>query len=212
MILAAIGDIHGNLPALEAVLGVIDAEGIHTVVNTGDVVVGHGWSNEVIEIIRDRGIPTVQGETDRKALRFMRKREQFRGRLTMEAYKALEECAQTCRSENLEFLRRLPKTLTLEIDGITIAVGHGTLASQARGLTTADPDDTFRRQREMVPADVFVLGRTHEAYARKVDDALFVNPGSVGFGPTGEPGTASFAIVSTEAAPWDAELRTVRYS
>ena len=51
--LAVFGDIHGNLPAFEVVLRDIDAAGIQAMVNTGDIVVGHPWGNEVVDIVRD---------------------------------------------------------------------------------------------------------------------------------------------------------------
>ena len=65
MIFAAFGGVRGNLSALEAILAAVDAEGIQTLVNTGDCVVGGPAPNEVIELLRLRRIPTVQGQSDR---------------------------------------------------------------------------------------------------------------------------------------------------
>ncbi len=73
MLMAALGDIHGNLPALQAVLDAIDAEGIQTVVNTGDTVVGYPWPDDVIARLRERDVPSAQSESDRTVFRLARK-------------------------------------------------------------------------------------------------------------------------------------------
>jgi putative phosphoesterase len=209
VILAAIGDIHAHFPALEAVLRAIDGEGIQAIVNTGDCVVGHPWPGETIECLRSRNIPTAQGEYDRLALRFTRKRASMKARLSEIDFAAIKDTVRRCRSEQVEFLRRLPRVLTLRLDATEIVVAHGTLASQTQSLTAEENDERYRRQRETQPAQLYIFGRTHEAHSRWVDDALFVNPGSVGYGARDHE--ASFAIVNTETEPWSVEFRVVEY-
>ena len=64
MRLAVISDIHGNLPAVEAVLADIAARDVDAVCHLGDLV-GYGpWPNEVVERIRDEGIAGVAGNYD----------------------------------------------------------------------------------------------------------------------------------------------------
>lgn len=211
MILAALGDIHGNLPALEAVLAAIDSAGVQTVLNTGDCVVGQPWPNEVIELLRERDILSVQGELDRLALRFLRKRNTLSDRgLDAAMLDAIRETHETTRSANIEFLRGLPRCRVVTIDGIPIALCHGMPASQSDSLEADAPETKFRRQRETTGARIIVSGRTHKAFARMVDDALFVNPGSVGV-PTGKAQRARYALVSTEDEPWAADLRWAAY-
>jgi predicted phosphodiesterase len=61
---AVITDIHGNLPALEAALARINELGIEQLYCGGDLV-GYGpWPNEVCDLIRERGIPTIYGNYD----------------------------------------------------------------------------------------------------------------------------------------------------
>lgn len=210
MILAAIGDIHGNLPALEAVLHAIDEEGIQTLVNTGDCVFGHPWPNEVVERLRSRSVATVQGEADRRIVRFGRKRESLRARCTAEEFRALEETYGLCRSANLEYLRELPRRMTLSVDGIAVALCHGTLTSQDDQLDANDEQMRFQRQREIADATIVVCGKTHHGFVRSVEDTLFVNPGSVGMHPEGLA-RACYALISTEKDPWSAKLRWVDY-
>ena len=66
--LAAITDIHGNLPALDAVLADIAASGIETVVNLGDILSGPLWPAETAERLMPMGLPTVRGNHERYLL------------------------------------------------------------------------------------------------------------------------------------------------
>ncbi|MBI4559563.1 MAG: metallophosphoesterase family protein [Candidatus Hydrogenedentes bacterium] len=210
MLIAVFGDIHGNLPAFEAALGHIDAAGIQTVLNTGDAIVGYPWPNEVIDLVRSRNIPSVQGEMDRFAVRFLRSAERLRERWTPQEFAALEWAHRETRSDHLEFLRALPKSITVTIDGTPIFLCHGTAGSQSEGLREIDDLGLFRRQREAANTRLFICGQTHRPYWRWVDDTLFVNPGSLGI-PPDEGAFATYATVSTEAEPWTAEFVRVPY-
>lgn len=209
MIMAAIGGLYGNSPALHAVLEAIDAEGIQTIVNTGDCVVGHPWPNEVIECLRRRNVPTVQGQWDKRAATFLRKQETLRAKCSAVQFALLEETYRQASSENLEYLHALPHTRILVVDGIRIGLCHGTFTSQSETLHR-DDDALFRRQREIKPLPIIVCGGAHDGFVRTVDGTLFVNPGSAGAATDLSP-RASYAIVSTEQEPFEAELRSVAY-
>jgi hypothetical protein len=66
--MAVLSDIHGNLPALLAVLAQIDAEGITHVVNLGDIVSGPLWPRETAGRLMALGWPTIAGNHERQAL------------------------------------------------------------------------------------------------------------------------------------------------
>ena len=210
MYLAAIGDIHGNLPALAAVLAAIDEEGIQTIVNTGDAVVGHPWPNEVVELLRSRNIPSVQGDLDRRVVHFLRKQETLRRKLSPDEFEALRQTYTAIQSLNLEFLRTLPRRRMLHVEGADICVCHGTPTSQSDTLGEEDPPAKFRRVREMTNAQIVISGATHRPFSRTVDATLFVNPGAVGAGHGGAR-IATYAIVDTETEPWEARIRELSY-
>ena len=65
MTLAVIADIHGNLPALEAVLADIARRGVTRIVNLGDCLSGPLWPRETCEVLMARRCPTVRGNHDR---------------------------------------------------------------------------------------------------------------------------------------------------
>ena len=208
MILAAVGDIHGNLPDLEAVLEAIDEAGIHTIVNTGDCVVGFPWPNEAVDLLRRREILTVQGDRDRFAVRFLRKQQTLRKKWGDAEFRAVQWTHETARTDTLEYLRSLPRRGYLHLEGLGITVCHGTLTSQSEGLHPDDPESRFQRQWEEARSHVVILGRTHTPFQRWVGDTLFVNPGSVGIN---ENGVARYALINTETNPWSVEFREARY-
>jgi putative phosphoesterase len=209
MWVAALGDIHGHLAALEAVLREIDEAGIQTILNTGDCVVGHPWPNEVIDVLRSRAIPTVQGELDRRTAHFVRKRRALEKACAREVFESLQQTYEAMRSEHLEYLAGLPRQRTLVVDGISICLTHGTPNGQTDTLHADDPPTRFHRLRELAHTDVIVCGRTHQAFCRLVDGTLFVNPGAVGL-PAGEDTAASYAVIDTETEPWEGRLHQVR--
>jgi len=210
MLLAALGDIHGNLPAFDAVLGAIDDMGIQTIVNTGDCVAGHSWPNEVIDRLRSRAIHSVQGEMDRLAVRFVRKHDTLKKRCPAKEFEDLRWTYEHTRSDNLEFLRALPAQRTLKVEGETIYLCHGIGPRQLDALHESDDACRFRRLREIACADMIIAGRTHASFARWVDDTLFVNPGAVG-APVGEGAEACFAAIDTETEPWETRFHSVAY-
>ncbi len=208
MILGIIGDIHGHLPALKAVLARLDNAGVENLVNTGDCVAGNPWSGGVIDLLRERNIPTAQGLEDRQVVRFARRRGVRGGDARGGQFDSIRRAFESLSSDQIEFLRSLPKLVTLELDGVRIAVAHGTPGAQSRPLLASDDVDLFRRQRERTNADVIACGQSHQAFCRWVDGILFVNPGAVG-PPAGWSLPAQYALVNTEFAPWECKIKSV---
>ncbi len=210
MLMAAIGDIHGNAPALDAVLAAVDEAGIQTVVNTGDIVVGFPFCNEAADTIRTRAIPSVQGEMDRLVARFLRKAEKLRETWSPHEFETLQWTYDHVRGDVIEYLSGLPRQLRLTLDGISVFVCHGSPGSSVVALEKNDSLDRFRRNREIANTSLIFCGRTHDPFVKRVDDTLFVNPGSVGI-PGDKGPRAYYAIINTEEEPSSAEIASVEY-
>lgn len=210
MILAVIGGVRGNVLALDAVLDAVDAEGIERILCTGDVAVGYPWPNECIDRLVARAIPCVQGQSDRYVVRVLRKEAARRRRLSPQQVNDLAQAFHALDSRNLEYLRGLPKSTVVTVDGIDMMLCHGTPANPNEALSDTDNDQHFRRQREVSPAPIIVHGATDRPHVRMVDGTLFVNPGALG-NDAERAGYASYAIVSTENEPWEAEIRFAPY-
>jgi putative phosphoesterase len=166
---AAISDIHGNLPALEAVLEEIDREGVDEIVVAGDSVSGP-WPAEVFDLLESIGARTVHGNADR----------------VDEVSAASAELA-AWNEERLGARRRAdakrwPTTLELDVDGLgSVLVCHSTPRSDTPIYTSLTPDEVVVDVIGEVDADVVICGHTHMQYDRTLASGLrIVNPGSVG--------------------------------
>ena len=207
MLLAALGNVAGDLPALEAVLRSIDQAGILTIVNTGNCVVGGPSPNEVIDLLRDRRIECVQGEMDRLVCMMGRKPGALRAKRTPEEFDALRAAHDWLKTSHLQWLRALPKEHRMCIDGVSILLCHGGPSGPLRDLDEDAGESRFLRERERANADIVVCGRTKPGFARLVEGTLFVNPGWMSGGTSA---AAEYAIIDAEQEPWTAEFRQAR--
>jgi putative phosphoesterase len=175
---AAISDIHGNLPALEAVLADLEQEEIDRIVVAGDTISGP-WPVEVFDVVAGLGADVVRGNADREV---SERSERF-GQLA-------PWCADLLGPERLATAARWPLTRQLEIDGLGRAlVCHSTPASDDPIYTSITPEDELVDVLGDVEADILVCGHTHMQYDRRLSNGLrIVNPGSVGMPYEGRPG------------------------
>lgn len=177
------GDIHANLPALEAALQDMDARGLTHLYCLGDLV-GYGtFPNEVVNLIRQRGIPTLMGNYDQGVgnnsadcgCAYKTDVDRRRGELSI-----AWSNAQTS-DENKTFLRDLPAHLPLQVGDLKVLLVHGSPRKVNEYLFEDRPDDTFERIMDVAQADVLVCGHTHLPYHKVLPSGRHViNAGSVG--------------------------------
>jgi putative phosphoesterase len=170
--IAVLCDIHGNLPALEAVVGELDAD---EVVVGGDIASGP-FPLETLELLRSFPVPVryVRGNADRV--------------LDLEGIpepnrSARLWVAERLGEENLRLLAGLP--LDLVIDSIHFC--HGAPGSDTEPVTRVTPDERLRRLLSGVEERVVVCGHTHVQFDRVVDGVRVLNAGSVGAPYEAEP-------------------------
>lgn len=183
MRVAAISDIHGNLPALEAVLADIAREGVDLVVIGGDVASGP-LPVESVDLLR--ALPNarfVSGNADRSLV------DAFDGAAVSSAgVLAQDWCASQLSVEHRDFLASFLATVFVEVDGLgRVLFCHGSPRSDEEMMTVKTPDERLRELTAGVDSDVVVCGHTHMQFDRMVGRLRVVNPGSVGM-PYGEPG------------------------
>jgi putative phosphoesterase len=192
MRVAAISDIHGNLPALEAVLADIESEGIKRIVVAGDTVSGP-WPAEVYDVLEEVGATHVRGNADRLAL--------AGGEGDIGDWSAERMGAR--RAAVAEW----PLTAELVVEGLgNVLVCHSTPTSDELIYTRVTPDEEVAELFAEVDADVVVCGHTHVQFERTLPTGLrIVNPGSVGMPYEGRRG-AFWAVLGP-----DVELRSTSY-
>jgi putative phosphoesterase len=187
MRVAAIYDIHGNLPALEAVLENIGREGADLIVVGGDVVVGP-MTVEVIDRLLGVKTPVefIQGNAEDSVLTEMAGKEHvmpfpepIRDLLRWEAQ-------QLTRFASV--LRGWPMTVRHHVAGLgDVLFCHATPRDLNEIFVETTPADVLASIFEAASADVVVCGHTHMQFDRTIGRVRVVNAGSVGM-PFDEPG------------------------
>ncbi len=196
MQLAIISDIHGNLPALQAVLADIASRGVHTVYHLGDLVGYNPFPNEVVNLVRQLDLPGVVGNYDLAvASEVPDSLEVYLNPtispMAQEIYRWTK--ARTTR-ETRQYLLGLPQQVRLTIGDWQLLLTHGSprrLREYVRPLMSdAELEDILAGE----SAQVILTGHTHRPMVRQVNGKWLINPGSVGFPKDGDP-RAAYALL-----------------
>lgn len=217
MRIAVVSDIHGNLPALQAVLADIRARGCDGLVNLGDLAAGPLWPAETTALLMQTPALTIRGNHERQ----------------MQADPATMRPSDRLAHEALDagqraWIASLPAQARLEDEVLLV---HGSPASDIDYLLERVGPDGARpaSPEEVAPgldgidARVLLCGHTHVPRALRLDDGrLCVNPGSVGlpafrgsqpFAHVMQSGTpaARYAMLQRDSGRWDVQLLAVDY-
>ena len=195
MRVAAISDIHGNLPALDAVLADVAGEGVDEIVVAGDTISGP-WPVETFDRVVALDAMVVRGNADREVV----ERSTRFGPLAV-------WCADRLGEKRVSAVAHWPLTREFHVDGLgRVLVCHATPASDEPIYTRITPEAVLHALLGDVGADVLLCGHTHMQYDRLLSTGLrVVNPGSVGMPYEGRPG-AYWALLGP-----DVELRRSEY-
>lgn len=211
--IAIFSDLHGNSAATEAVLLAIDAEKPDAVYCLGDLVGYGARPNEVIELIRNRAIPTIMGnyddgvgfDKDDCGCAYKDADERDRGQQSLMWSRAVTT------GENKAFLRELLPEIKFETDGVRFRLVHGSPRRMNEYLFEDRDQRSLERIAHLADCDVLVFGHTHKPWVREIEGVLFVNDGSAGKPKDGDP-RAAWALITTEpGSTVKVEIRRVDY-
>jgi putative phosphoesterase len=186
MRVAAIYDIHGNLPALEAVLQEIRQEKVDQIIVGGDVLPGP-MPRESLDRLRDLDAPAhfIYGNGEVAVLQQMAGKEP--SRVPQAYWPVIRWTAEQLHPQHQQWLSTWPETVTLEISGLrSVLFCHATPQNENDIFTRLTPEDRLQPLFEKLNAAVVVCGHTHMQFDRKIGQTRVVNAGSVGM-PFGEP-------------------------
>jgi predicted phosphodiesterase len=187
MRVAAIYDIHGNLPALEAVLQEIRKAEVDHVVVGGDVVPGPMPRATLACLLGLRTpVQFIHGNGEVAVLEQMAGKEPA---AIPEQYRPVVRwTAQQLHPEYEPWLAGWPKTLRVEISGLgEVLFCHATPRSENECFTRLTPEERLLPVFEGLNVSLVVCGHTHMQFDRMIGRIRVVNAGSVGM-PFGEPG------------------------
>jgi putative phosphoesterase len=187
MRVAALYDIHGNLPALEAVLAEVRATGVDRIVVGGDVIPGP-LPRETLACLRELEIPVLylSGNGEREVL--AAKAGVENGALPAAVREVLRWSAEQLDAEAERWLASWPQTVRIEIPPLgEVLFCHATPRSDTEIFTRRTPEERLLPIFSGLDVPLVVCGHTHMPFDRTIGTVRVVNAGSVGM-PFGEPG------------------------
>jgi predicted phosphodiesterase len=195
--LAVLYDIHGNLPALEAVLDDVRADDPDGYVLGGDYAVFGGWPRETVDRLRGiRDARWLRGNVDR----WCRDREDAPGDPVVQ--QALAACAEALDEGRVAELAALPPAVV--VNGSRFV--HASPVSDVRSFVP-EPSEDDAELLDGVTEPRLVFGHTHLPFQRRSGDVELINPGSVGMPFDGDP-RAAYAVIAEDGT---VEHRRVAY-
>lgn len=210
MKLAVIADIHGNLPALEAVVGDLAREKPDRVVVAGDLVNRGPMNEEVVSFVVDRGWHVIEGNHDTLIADWMQG-EVPEHWLSDPWYAPLEWVSDQLDGW-FQYLRSLPFEARLQLDRApAIRVVHASPRSTREGIHRHIADSDLELILGEAPETLVVCAHTHKPLDRRVGNRRVVNVGSVGVPFNGDPRAQYGIFTWSGRGSWNVELRRVEY-
>jgi putative phosphoesterase len=198
MRVAAIYDIHGNLPALEAVLDEIRRAGADRIVVGGDVLPGP-MPRETLACLLDLDLPVqfIHGNGDREVLNRMSGLEA--DALPEPVRDVMRWTADALGPDEERVMAGWPATLRLAIPGLgEVLFCHATPRNDTDIFTRRTPEERLRPLFDGLEVSLVVCGHTHMQFDRTIGAVRVVNAGSVGM-PFGKPG-ADWLLLGPDVA------------
>jgi putative phosphoesterase len=206
--IAIMADIHGNLPALEAVLADIEQEHITEILVAGDLIGGCPQPGEVIDCLRAVDARMILGNNDLRLLRMVS------GDLPSEWMTCKQYAPARAGNPDqtvIEFLASLPEQLIIQYPGTeTIRVVHGTPDRIDELLYPSHNPAALNAALAQITESVMVCGHTHIPWIEQRGNQMAINPGAVCAPYNGEIG-AQYAILEWDGNQWQAEHRLIPY-
>lgn len=214
---AVLSDIHGNLPALQAVLADMHARGVQHAVNLGDILSGPLWPAETADLLMGLNLPTIAGNHERQLLAC-----QQRPGGPSDQY-AYEQTSPLQRA----WLASLPRARQLGDVQLTHGTPHSDLHYLLDDIVAANlvpaSQQAVAQRLGTTTASLVLCGHSHMPRILQLPGGpLVLNPGSVGLPAyddndggyhrvqTGSP-HASYAIVERMATGWQLQLLRIVY-
>jgi predicted phosphodiesterase len=215
---AIISDVHGNLPALQAVLEDVDRRGpFDVLVGGGDFAFGGAYPQRCIDLVRERNMQCVRGNTDEWVLE-----SASAGRIPASGYSPEEAHGPGLLAVDDWVARNLdvPATrflIDLPVDWRTTGPSdqrfvfvHATPWSTHPVVQPNADEAVMNRMLDEAEADVLVYGHIHHAYVRQVGDRVVACAGSVGIPLDGDH-RPCYLIATDDGSGWNLEHVRLQY-
>ena len=183
-----LADIHGNMPALQAVDSFFVDSAFDAIVNCGDSVVYAPFPNQVLQWLQSRNVVSILGNTDKKIIKLLKGKD-FAKPSDPEKRVMYTHTARQLTATNGALLSNLPRETSLPLSregsdttdlGKMLGIFHGSPARPHEFLFDTTPRQRFIDLAAEYPYRAIVTGHSHTPYHLQVGRTHFINPGSVG--------------------------------
>ena len=199
--IAVLSDVHANLQALQAVIADAEKRNVEVFLNAGDSIGFGANPNEVVRLLSEKNVLSIVGNYD---LEVLEGRSDAKGEKKLTYKFTRKELIKP----SLGYLKALTQQLRLETADKKILIAHGSPESIEEHILQDTPDSRLEFLGNKANANLVIVGHSHKQLQRKVSNAVFVNPGSVGRPGDGNPQTG-YAIITFD--PFNVELIRLDY-
>lgn len=205
--LAVLSDIHGNLPALEAVLADMQQFAVDQVVIAGDVVNWGPFSAEVMERVTRENWAIIRGNNEFYLLEYNTPRQPEHWK----SYTLLPWLYHQLKGRWHRVIASWPDEISLRFpDAPPIRMFHGLPGNPWVSLTPLTPEVEVQSRLESVEESTVICGHSHLEMSRRAGRWHILNPGSVGV-PLDGVFTARYMILDGDSSGWMPTFRQVEF-
>lgn len=213
MKIAILGDIHGNLHALEAVLKDIERLGGDRVIVNGDLINRGPNSVAVLERLAEVEYRATLGNHDDLVRMWIDRDENIpREWFDDPFWRSTALCTEALAAAGwIDALRELPMAIEIAIDGAPrVLISHGSPRHYREGYAVYLPEEKFREVAQQFPADLYIGSHTHRPFDSVIAGRRFINTGAVG-APFDGNAEAKYLVLELQNGVWQSQFRCVPY-
>jgi predicted phosphodiesterase len=207
---AVIADIHGNLPALQAVSEDLHHVGPDRVIVNGDTINRGPQSRACVAAVRAHNWTVVYGNHEDYAIR--RRTPRMPPEWLVPFFAPFQEIAESFSAEEAVYFEHLPRALVLRYEGLPpVRIAHGSPRALNYGVGPWLEHEELHALLDMITEPVLVGAHTHRAFQYTLpDERLALNCGAVGVPYNGDT-RAQYLLLHGENGTWWPEFRAVSY-
>lgn len=212
MRIAVMGDIHGNIYALQAVHAEALSLKADMVVHLGDLGGYAPFVNEVVDFMVEHKIKGIQGNYDYNVATDAehcgcKYENPEQGALSEESFQWTKKHTT---EKSRKYMAELPATMDIDAGEIKVKLFHGAPHKNNIYWYEDRPEKFFLEMATKTDADVLVYGHTHKPYIKRVGTHTFINAGSVGKPKDGD-NRACLALIDIDGKNVDCQFVRVAY-